>query len=146
MAGKYGWQPNKRAPLFPSLPSGNVSLIATIPNAENVTVIPTAPTNFGSSGGSYFAADFPTQIVEYPASDFFGFGGNVLVGSEAAGGPLTMISFTGGIYKASTFQGNAFKGEAEGAAFVQHLRHPFIYAAKFVCGRFLLGGAHPREG
>jgi hypothetical protein len=121
--------------------SGDIKTITKeICNPENITVIPAAPTNFGTSGGSYFAADFPTRIIEYPASDFFSFGGNVLVGTEpqAAGSPsqLKRISFTDGDYKVSPFDDHAFKGGAEGAAFVQTLSHPFIYAAKFVCGIF----------
>jgi len=111
----------------------NLTTIASIDCAENVTVIPTAPTNLGSSGGSYFAADFPTRIVEFPGSDFFGLGGNVLVGSEFSS-RLSIITLTNGKYQAKPFQDNVIQ-QAEGAAFVQILNPPFIYAAKFVCGR-----------
>lgn len=120
-------------------------IVSNLQGAENITVIPAAPTNLGSSGGSYFAADYPTRIVEYPASDFFSFGGNVLVGTESTG-PLSMIAFTSGAYHASVFQPNASRGQAEGAAFVQNLSHPYIYAAKFVCGCFQPGKGHAEEG
>ena len=117
--------------------SGTVSVIAAgISGAENVKVIPAAPAQLGSSGGAYFAADFPVRIIKFPASDFAGLGGNVLVGQESTGGGVQMISFTGGAYVVSTFQGNAFQGSAEGAAFVETIGGPFVYAAKFVCGRF----------
>ena len=125
--------------------SGTVSVIATgIPGAENVRVIPAEPAQLGSSGGAYFAADFPVRIIKFPASDFTGLGGNVLVGQEAPGGGIQMISFTGGAYTVSTFQGGAFQGDAEGAAFVETIGGPFVYAAKFVCGRFL-GERQPAE-
>ncbi len=48
-----------------------------------------------------------------------------------------MISFAGGAYVVSTFQASAFQGSAEGAAFVETIGGPFVYAAKFACGRFL---------
>lgn len=115
--------------------SGHVSLIANIELAENVTVIPAAPIELGSSGGSYFTADWPTRILEYPASDFYGHGGNVLVGRED-NGPLLEISFTGGSYQPMIFQPHATNGRAEGAAFVQTLCPLFVYTAKFICGCF----------
>ncbi len=126
--------------------SGTVSVIASgISGAENVTVIPAAPTQLGSSGGAYFAADFPVRIIKFPASDFTGLGGNVLVGQESPGGGVQMISFAGGAYVVSTFQGGAYQGTAEGAAFVQTMGGPFVYAAKFVCGRFLPRERQPAE-
>jgi hypothetical protein len=124
---------------------GTVSVIASgIPGAENVRVIPAEPPQLGSSGGAYFAADYPVRIIKFPASDFTGLGGNVLIGQESPGGGIQMISFTGGAYTVSTFQANAFQGDAEGAAFVETIGGPFVYAAKFVCGRFL-GERQPAE-
>ncbi len=124
--------------------SGVVSVIASgVPGAENVRVIPAAPAQLGASGGSYFAADFPVRIVKFPASDFAGLGGNVLVGQESPGGGVQMISFAAGAYVVSTFQASAFEGSAEGAAFVETIGGPFVYAAKFVCGRLVAGERQP---
>jgi hypothetical protein len=115
---------------------GTRTQIANIPNAENVAVIPAALTELGSSGGSYFTADWPTRIVEYPASDFIGHAGNVLVGKED-NGSLMEISYTGGTtYQTTEFQQNATKTRAEAAAFVQTLPHLLVYTVKFVCGCF----------
>jgi hypothetical protein len=126
--------------------SGTVSaIVSDLPGAENVTVIPAAPAELGSSGGAYFAADFPVRIVRYPASDFVGLGGNVLVGQESPGGGVQMISFTGGAYVVSTFQASAYQGTGEGAAFVQTVGGPFVYATKFVCGLFRPEQPQPAE-
>jgi hypothetical protein len=57
-----------------------------------------------------------------------------------------MISFTGSDYQVSIFDNNAFRGAAEGAAFVQTLSHPLIYAAKFVCGVFKPQYGQNKEG
>lgn len=127
--------------------SGTVSVItSSIPGAENVRVIPEAPAQLGSSGGAYFAADYPVRIIKFPASDFTGLGGNVVVGQEddLTGNGVQMISFAGGAYQVSPFQENAFQGGAEGAAFVETIGGPFVYAAKFACGRFL-GERQPAE-
>jgi hypothetical protein len=116
---------------------GTVSVITRdIPSAENVRVIPAAPTELGSSGGAYFAADYPERIVKYPASDFAGLGGNVLVGQEEGGGGIMMISESGGAYNVVPFDPSAFRGSAEGAAFAGAARPLFVYSAKFLCGRF----------
>ena len=101
-----------------------VNTIASIPQAGNVSVIPHKPKEFGRSGGAYFAADWSDRagrILECPKSAFRGLGGNVLIGQETGGG-VSMIKFDGstGSYTVSTFDANAFHGNGEGAAFVQH--------------------------
>src|SRR5579859_8179316 len=90
MAGKSGWLPETSTAYSPS--AGVNTISDKIQDAENVTVIPHAPTDFGTSGGSYFVANWEKQIIEYPASDFYKYGGSVLVGSEGGTVPLTLIS------------------------------------------------------
>jgi hypothetical protein len=115
---------------------GTVSAITReIPGAENVRVVPADLAEFGTSGGAYFAADYPGRIIKYPAADFAGLAGNVLVGQETAGGGIMMISESGGTYNVSPFDPTAFQGSAEGAAFVGPGRTLLVYAAKFLCGR-----------
>jgi hypothetical protein len=122
---------------------GTVSVITReIPGAENVRVVPAELFEFGSSGGAYFAADYPARILKYPAADFANLAGNVLVGQEVTGGGIMMISETGGTYNVSPFDPSAFQGSAEGAAFVGPGRTLLVYAAKFLCGR--LGELDPK--
>ena len=122
---------------------GTVSVITReIPGAENVRVVPAEPSEFGASGGAYFAADYPARIIKYPAADLASLAGNVLVGQEVAGGGITMISESGGTYNVSPFDPSAFQGSAEGAAFVGPGRALLVYAAKFLCGR--LGELDPK--
>jgi hypothetical protein len=122
---------------------GTISVITReIPGAENVRVVPADLAEFGASGGAYFAADYPGRIIKYPAADFAGLAGNVLVGQERTGGGIIMISEGGGTYNLSPFDPTAFQGSAEGAGFVGPGRTLLVYAAKFLCGR--LGELDPK--
>jgi hypothetical protein len=126
-----------RGVVFAVRNDGTVSVITReIPGAEYVRVIPTALAELEASGGAYFTADYPQRIVKYPASDFAGLGGNVLVGQEVSGGAIMMISESGGAYSVSPFDPHAYTGSAEGAAFAEPGRALLVYAAKFLCGRF----------
>lgn len=122
---------------------GTVSVITReIPGAENVRVVPGDLSEFGASGGAYFAADYPARLIKYPAADFVNLAGNVLVGQEVSGGGIMMISESSGTYNVSPFDPSAFQGSAEGAAFVGPGRTLLVYAAKFLCGR--LGPLDPK--
>jgi hypothetical protein len=121
----------------PAAPPTRLNL--NIRAAENVSVIPATPSEFGASGGAYFAADHPQRIIMYPASDFVGLAGNVLVGQEISSGQgeIKLISAVAGGYTVSTFDPHPFMGGAEGAAFVSAaVPTRQIYAAKFLCGEF----------
>jgi hypothetical protein len=98
-----------------------ISPIVDIPRAGNIAVIPNSPKELGCSGGAFFTADWPTQIVEFPKSVFRGLGGNVLVGQENGRG-LYIVKFDRNLqkYVANKFGPDPFKGIAEGAAFVRH--------------------------
>lgn len=99
------------------------TIVDTIIQPGNISVIPFSPKELGRSGGAYFAADWPGEILECPKSAFRGLGGNVLVGQESGGG-ISIIKFdrVSKKYVASKF-GNPFQGNAEGAAFVHRHHH-----------------------
>ena len=90
--GGYVWTASETTNrVYAFSPSGQVYIVSSgIPTAESVHVIPEKVCEFGSSGGAFFISDYPNRIVKYPASDFAGLGGNVLVTSEA--GYIYMIS------------------------------------------------------
>ncbi len=123
------------SPIVPTVPptgnvvavnpsNGKVSVVAAVPTAESVAVIPTTKCTFGLSSATYFTAAFGTNTVDFlPLIDpgtgmsvFAGLGGtNALVASEgsANGAGITRLTSTGGT---STFE--SFVTEHQGSAFV----------------------------
>jgi hypothetical protein len=94
--------------------AGVVTRIATVPEAESVHIIPQNVCNFGSTGGAFFSAIFPTHIEEFPASDFAGYGDQLLVTGE--GGGIWKLKSQGGTIVTEQFNGSI--GQHEGSAFV----------------------------
>jgi hypothetical protein len=123
------------SPIVPTVPptgnvvavnpsNGKTSVVAAVPTAESVALIPTTKCAFGLSSATYFTAAFGTNAVDFlPLIDpntgtsvFAGLGGtNALVTSEgsANGAGITLLSSTGGT---STFE--SFVTEHQGSAFV----------------------------
>ncbi|HWI62727.1 MAG TPA: hypothetical protein VNT75_12855 [Symbiobacteriaceae bacterium] len=95
-------------------PVGAVQVAANIPSAESVHIIPMNVCNFGSTGGAFFSAIYPTHLAKFPASDFAGLGGQIIVTSE--GGGSYRLSSNGTALVTSVFHGNI--GQHEGSAFV----------------------------
>ena len=89
--------------VFANAPNGTVSVVAVdstfLNAAETIHVIPNKVCEFGISGGAFFVTAFNSgtgDIVKFPASDFAGIGGDVLVAGESTGnGPITRITPTG---------------------------------------------------
>jgi hypothetical protein len=95
-------------------PAGAVATVAMVNDAESVHVVPNSVCNFGNSGGAFFSAMFPTHMAKFPAADFAGMGGSLLVTSEAGG--IWSLSSVGGSIVQTVFNGNI--GQHEGSAFV----------------------------
>lgn len=95
-------------------PGGASYYVAYWPSAESIHVIPDRTCNFGTSGGAFFSAIYPTHIEKFPPSDFTGLGGRLLVTSE--GGGTGLMTSTGGGVATSVFETPG--GQHEGSAFV----------------------------
>jgi|GEM_PF-3507196 len=94
--------------------TGTVSIVTNVPAAESVHIIPMNVCNFGTTGGAFFSAMFPSWLAKFPASDFAGLGGQLLVTSEAGG--IYKLSSNGTSVTTTLFNGNI--GQHEGSAFV----------------------------
>ncbi len=86
--------------VFAISPSGVVTVVGTsstfFDRAETVHLIPDSVCNFGTSGGAFFVTDAFNDfggghVVKFPATDFGGLGGSVLVAGEG-GNPIALIS------------------------------------------------------
>ncbi len=112
--------------VFAISPPGDVSVVAVgIVGAESINVIPSTVCEFGNSGGAFFVTDFSEpdvgktrEIDKFPASDFAGLEGDVLVINEF-GGPIVRISLnaTATGYVTSLFGGP--RGQDEGGTFAR---------------------------
>lgn len=100
--------------VFAVAPNGAFNQIAIVPAAESVHIIPNNVCNFGSTGGSFFTAIYPTHLQMFPASAFAGLGEQLLVTGE--GGGIWRLTSTGGSILNTPFNGNI--GQHEGSAFV----------------------------
>jgi len=95
---------------------GTFTLAFSWAGAESVHVIPNTLCNFGNSGGAFFSAlQQANQVDKFPATDFLGFGGDILIVSEAGGG-ISKVHWNGSSYVQTTFDTNPFG--YEGSAFV----------------------------
>jgi len=97
-------------------PTGTVSTVASWPNPDGVAFVPSNVCTFGTSGGAFFTAIYPTHITKFPASDFTGLAGRALVMSEFGGG-IGLLTSDGTSVTVSTFQTSI--GEHEGSSFVR---------------------------
>ncbi|MDB4894858.1 MAG: hypothetical protein JWN15_1120 [Firmicutes bacterium] len=96
-------------------PSGTVAIAADWPSAESIHVIPDNACSFGTSGGSFFSANYPYGLVRFPTTDFAGLGGKVMVTSENGGG-VGLMSANGTSVAISSFDAEPY--HYEGSAFV----------------------------
>ncbi len=98
--------------------TGNVTYgVFSWDGAEGVVVIPSNPCSFCSSGSSFFQAILNFDaIYQYPATDFTGLGGSILVTSESSAG-TAVITFNGtdSIYNQTLFN-NIAGATVEGSA------------------------------
>ena len=96
--------------------AGNVTYgVFSWGGAEGVVVIPSNPCTFCSSGSSLFQAiENFDAIYQYPATDFTGLGGSILVTSELGQG-TAVITFNGTDYNQTLFD-NIPGASVEGSA------------------------------
>jgi len=95
---------------------GTFTLAFSWAGAESVHVIPNTLCNFGNSGGAFFSAlQQANQVDKFPATDFMGFGGDVLIMSETGGG-ISKVHWNGSSYVQTTFDTNPLG--YEGSTFV----------------------------
>lgn len=95
-------------------PSYTVSFVGSWPSAESIHVIPPNPCSYGATGSAFFSAIYPSLIEQYPAGNFAGLAGDILVTSE--GGGIGIMHSNGSSISFSQFYGNV--GQHEGSAFV----------------------------
>jgi hypothetical protein len=116
-------QPNGRVFAFPSSCS-DPTVVASVPLAEGVTIIPTTKCTFAlTPGDTYFTAIFGvggSTIDQLPQSAFAGLGGRALVPSESNSGGesppgITLLTPGEGV-STSTFR--PFFAQHQGSAFV----------------------------
>ena len=96
-------------------PTGAVTSVAGFFAAESVHFIPNNVCSFGTSGGAFFSAIFPSAIYKFAPTDFTGLGGSMIVTSEGGGSSLLQFNTNTG-YTLSPFGDNV--GQHEGSAFV----------------------------
>ena len=95
---------------------GTFTLAFSWAGAESVHLIPDVPCPFSTSGKAFFSAlQQQQQVVAFPATDFLGFGGDIIVPSEQGLG-ITKIHWNGSSYDQMTF--DTAGGGYEGSAFV----------------------------
>src|SRR5205814_5767318 len=81
---------------------GTFTLAFSWAGAESVHVIPNTLCNFGNSGGAFFSAlQQANQVYKFPATDFLGFGGDILIVSETGGG-ISKVLWNGPCYFPTT--------------------------------------------
>jgi hypothetical protein len=92
-------------------PTGEVTTVVTeTPRADVIQLIPNSICNFGASGGAFFVTNTFNdgglgRIVKFPASDFTGLEGDVLV----AGEPVSPGSSPAYIYRISNPGGTGYE-------------------------------------
>jgi hypothetical protein len=85
--------------------------------AESIHIIPQYPCDFLKTGFAMFSAiSTASAIYRWKASDFVGFGGSMIVTSEAGGSKLLWYDGYMEWYKVTNFGANV--GHHEGSAFV----------------------------
>lgn len=107
---------------------GEVTIVAEeMYRADVIQLIPNSVCNFGASGGAFFVTDTFNdgglgRIVKFPASDFTGLEGDVLVAGEpewqgSSPAYIYRISSTAGRYEVSDFEDPPVARFHEGATF-----------------------------